>query len=501
MPLPLLTLAFTVILWNNSFAQDCNNPLLKLFNFTRLTAPQAGASYPYCTNLKNGLACCSNTTVAGFQTLANNLISNIQSIAGKRDSYMNQLNDQFTQQYQAANLILQQYSSQVADIIDSHPEIGYPLQNQLYLFQIYSNELLRLDGTFTSALQKYQRARVVCFSALVELQASMWCLACDATYSAQGVHPDGSINISSTVCDTIQNSCAPFTVQGDLFNALYQAQQSYNRVRNLAQYLALYKANGNVLPDYVIHDDIYKPQNNIQKTVDTPPGCNANNCSWQCQNLFSPEFIMNQTLVGSGGGIIGGSDVILQAIGLGASAYYGTDSADQPAASNNEVSEYVITYEENVEEAVVLNISTTPDGESIIENNFAEENSEIHEIEAENSHTGVPIDPANIDDILIAAIESTNEAIAMLTNQTDGLSQSSQSTLILVVTTGYWTPSITTSGVAINIAPDPAGITKLGTNGGATAGVIVDSSGSQNEEVIEPLTGEAGETIFDPNWQ
>jgi len=484
-----LTLTLIFILWNNSFAQDCNNPLLKVFNFTKLTAPQAGSSYPYCTNLKNGLACCSNTTVAGFQTLVNNLIDNIQSIAGERDSYMNQLNNEFTQQYQAANIILQQFNDQIAEIIRSNPAIGYPLQNQLYLFQIYSNELLRLDGAFISALRSYQRARVVCFSALVEIQASMWCLACDATYAAQGVHPDGSINVSSTVYETIQSSCVPLTLQGDLFNALYQAQQSFERVRNLAQYLAVYKASGYILPEYLIHDDIYKPKNTTQQTVMTPAGCNVNNCTWQCENLFSSQFIMNQTLVGSGAGIIGGNDVILQAIGLGAlsvSSEIG-EFIDQPEVSNNEI----VISEDNMENT---ENSMAEAGISFIE---ADETENINKTEA-------VIGNSDINSLLIAAIESTNEAIAMLTNQTDGLNSSPQSSLILVVTTGYWIPSITTSGLTINVSPDPAAISGLGSNDGSTPGIIVEIGGSQNEEVVREVEAdfeESGETIFDPNWQ
>jgi len=487
--LPLMLTLLIFIFWDNSFAQDCNNPLLKVFNFTKLTAPQAGSSYPYCTNLKNGLSCCSNTTVAGFQTLVNNLINNIQSIAGERDSYMNQLNNEFTQQYQAANIILQQFNEQVAEIIGSNPRIGYPLQNQLYLFQIYSNELLRLDGAFTSALQSYQRARVICFSALVEIQASMWCLACDATYAAQGVHPDGSINVSSTVYETIQSSCVPLTLRGDLFNALFQAQQSYERVRNLAQYLAVYKASGYILPDYLIHDDIYKPKNTTQQTVMTPAGCNANNCQWQCDNLFSAQFIMNQTLVGSGAGLIGGNDVILQAIGLGAlsvSSEIGIP-VDRPEASNNEI----VDLEDNVGNII---------GNLDLENSMAEAETD----EAENQHSGTTIENSDINSLLMAAIESTNEAIAMLTNQTDGLNSSPQSTLILVVTTGYWMPSITTSGLTINISPDPASISGLGSNGGATPGIIVESGGSQNEEVVKEVEAnieDSGEIIFDPNWQ
>jgi len=485
-----LSLAIIIILWNSSFAQDCNNPLLQVFNLPKLTAPQAGSSYPYCTNLQNGLACCSNTTVAGFQAKVNNLIANIQSIAGKRDTYMDELNTEFTKQYQAANLMLQQYSSQVADIVRSHPQVGYPLQNQLYLFQIYSSELLRIDGAFNSALRNYQRARVTCFSALVEIQAAMWCLACDATYAAQGVHPDGSLNVSSTVCETIQNSCVPFATQGDIFNALYQAEQSYQRIRDLTKYLAAYETNGGYLPDYTVENDIYKPQDTIEQTVVTPGGCNSNNCRWQCENLFSPQFLMNQTLVAHGAGMIGADDVILQAIGLNAMG-----------------SMSVLSVEESDENEDNDESDSSLPTESVISEETSLETKELHtRMNSTNitndGKSGILINGGDVDNILIAAIESTNEAIALLTNQTDGLTQSPQSSLILVVTSGYWTPSITTSKLAISIAPDPAGVSGLGTNTASTSGVVVESVGSQNEESVgDDVIAENEEVKLNPGWQ
>ncbi len=483
----LLTLSFalTIILWNSSFAQDCNNPLLQVFNFTKLTAPQAGSSYPYCTNLQNGLSCCSNTTVAGFQTKVNNLIANIQSIAGKRDTYMDELNTEFTNQYQTANIKLQQFSSQVADIVRSHPQVGYPLQSQLYLFQIYSSELRRIDGVFTSALRSYQRARVTCFSALVEIQAAMWCLACDATYAAQGVHPDGSLNVSSTVCETIQNSCLSFATQGDVFNALYQAEQSYQRVRGLTKYLLAYETNGGYLPDYTVENDIYKPQETTEQTVVTPGGCNSNNCTWLCDNLFSAEFIMNQTLVAHGAGIIGANDVLLQAIGLNAMGSMSVLSVEEEEDENEEENS-----PSNNEEMTLQTEEFSPrmNGTNV----------------TNDGKSGIVIDGGNVDNILIAAIQSTNEAIALLTNQTDGLAQSSQSSLILVVTSGYWTPSITTSRLSINVVPDPSGVSGLGTSSGSTSGIVVDDTGSQNEEVVvndDDETVEDEEAINNPGWQ
>jgi len=141
-------------------------------------------------------------------------------------------------------------------------------------------------------------------------------LACDPNYASIGVQPDGSVNTSPEVCTSIQQSCASYLNRTNYFNPLFQAGQAYQRLVNLTRYLRDYKNNNHVIAqDVVLENDILFPTNDTQRTSAVPQNCTNETCDWQCSNFFSPSFVLNESIVANGGGILGGDDVNYTAIG------------------------------------------------------------------------------------------------------------------------------------------------------------------------------------------
>jgi len=311
--LPILIASF---LLQSLLAQDCNNPLLGVFNITGLPTPQSGADLPYCGNLQSGTTCCSVDTVAGFQYLVNNLTANLQGIAALKDDYINQLNNNFTNQFQQAANDIQQFSDDIANLVSVDADIGNTFQDQYNLFQSISQELNDIASNFNNSLSIYQQDRAACFSTLLQIQSSAWCLACDPNYANEGVQANGTINPDASICSVIQTNCTGFTLQSDYFSPLFQAQQVFNRLVNISSYIQNFTNGNNIIPDIVLNNDVYNPLNYIEQSVSLPAQCNTSNCTWLCNSLFSPQFLLNIPLVADGAGLVGGRDIQLDPIGV-----------------------------------------------------------------------------------------------------------------------------------------------------------------------------------------
>lgn len=286
-----------------------------MFNITGLSTPQNGTDLPFCGNLQNGTTCCSADTVAGFQYLVNNLTANLQGIAALKDDYINQLNNNFTNQFQQAANNIQQFSDDIANLVTVNVSIGNTFQDQYNLFQSISQELNDIASNFNNSLSTYQQDRAACFSTLLRIQSSAWCLACDPNYANEGVQTNGTINPDPSICSAIQTNCTGFTLQSDYLSPLFQAQQVYSRLVNLTSYIQNFTSGNNIIPNIVLNNDVYNPLNYIQQTVSLPDQCNTSSCMWLCNSLFSPQFLLNIPLVADGAGIVGGRDIQLDSIG------------------------------------------------------------------------------------------------------------------------------------------------------------------------------------------
>lgn len=311
---------FSFILVSTFFAyllaQDCNNPLLNVFNLTGLQAPEPGNGLPFCSNLQNGQTCCSAETVQTFQTRLDNLTSSLQALAGDRDVYMTELFANYSNDFQSVADDLTDFSEDIDILQRDDPELGNEVRYQYNGLNRIARALDNIDDHFRSNVQEYQQRRTACFNTILQVQSSAWCLACDPTYASIGVQPDGSVNTAPEVCNSIQQSCAPYLDRTGYFNPLFQAGQAYQRLVNLTRYLRDYKNNNHVIPqDVVLENDILVPVNDTQRTSAIPPNCTNETCDWQCSNFFSPSFVLNESIVANGGGILGGDDVNYTAIG------------------------------------------------------------------------------------------------------------------------------------------------------------------------------------------
>jgi len=295
---------------------DCNNPLLDVFNFTRLSTPLKGDTLPYCLNLQISQTCCSNETVEHFQVSLDYLANELQKLAQEKDIYLSQLHANLTEKFQKVNSKLQDFLDDIFDIVKNDPNVGNPIQSEFYLFQSFSSKLKVIGDSFDQSLQSYQQAREKCFNAILQIQASAWCLACDPMYEMQGVKSDGTVNASAEVCNKIQNNCANYVYQSNSLNPLYQAQQAYQRLNDLVSYLSEYRNYNNQISPIPLDYFKFHPTDPIQQTNSISPRCNATNCTWLCSNIFSPQFVLNMTLLAYGSGMIGKDDLNLQPIGV-----------------------------------------------------------------------------------------------------------------------------------------------------------------------------------------
>jgi len=291
-------------------AQDCNNPLLTTFGLEGLETPQVGEGLPFCSNLQNGQTCCSFQTIESFQTRLDNLTTSLQDLAGQRDVYLTELFANYSDSFQRAEDDLTDYSDEVSRIRRTDPALGDEIRSQYRDIERISRALDNIDERFRSSVREYQQSRTNCLNTVLKIQSSAWCLACDANYASIGVQPDGSVNSSPQVCNAIMQNCSAYVEQTDFLNPLFQAQQAYQRLLNLTNLLRDYKRNNFVLPENVTLDnDIFVSENDTERTSGLPPNCTNGTCEWQCSNFFSPDLVLNNSIVSNGGGVIGGDDI------------------------------------------------------------------------------------------------------------------------------------------------------------------------------------------------
>jgi len=300
-----------------SSAQSCDNPLLKVYGLEGLDSPVSGAGLLYCGNLQNGQTCCSNATVVQLQVMLNNVTSTLQALAGERDIYIAQLDHNYTSQFQDKVSDLTDLTDEISDIQKDNAEVGDPIHTQFLSLRQLGSELNDIsdDDTFKKDFIDMQNKRVTCFTTLLQIQAEAYCLACDPNWATQGVSTNGSITSASALCTTIQDACAPYTAAMDKFNPLFQAQQAYQRLVDLINYLKVYHEHKSII-NATISDDIPTYTNATQRTNSEPTGCDEDSCTWQCSNLFNGSFVMNTSIVGNGGGVIGMGDIAYPDLGV-----------------------------------------------------------------------------------------------------------------------------------------------------------------------------------------
>jgi len=324
-------------------AQDCNNPLLDVFNLTSLDKPTSIQGLPFCPELQNGTTCCSNSTVRGLQERLDNLTAAIQELAGDRDIHIAQLNENFTKRYEEVADSLRKRGDDVEKIQAINATIGDPIRIQYDSLNLIDEELHQIiywgdqddcsyryfrkrhciltsvkhDDNYKQFFVEYQIQRTVCLKKLLEVQASIYCLACNPNYASLGVRSDGSINRVESICKVIQENCAPMLYRAGRFNPIYQAEQSMQRLIDLTNYLnAFHDTDRTFIINVTYSGGVPHYTEPIQRTNSLPDGCNQTSCPWQCSNFFSPQFVMNKTVVANGGGIIGGADVYFPDIGV-----------------------------------------------------------------------------------------------------------------------------------------------------------------------------------------
>jgi len=296
-------------------AQSCNNPLLQVYNVTGLAAPTSSEGIAFCGNIENN--CCSNTTVIGLQNKLTQLTNTLQTLAGQRDIIIAQLDHNYTSQFQDKVSDLTDLTDEIGDIQKANAAVGDPIHTQFLSLRQLGSELNDIsdDDNFKKDFIDMQNKRVICFTALLQIQAEAYCLACDADWETNGVFANGTINSADAVCSIIQNACAPYTAAMDKFNPLFQSQQAYQRLVNLINYLKVFHEHKSII-NATISDDIPAFTNATERTNSQPPGCDDDTCPWQCTHLFNGSFVMNTTVVGSGGGVVGGGDVAYPDLGV-----------------------------------------------------------------------------------------------------------------------------------------------------------------------------------------
>lgn len=310
--LPIFVMAFLAC----TSAQSCNNPLMSVFNITGLSAPAPAEGLAYCGNTQSGNTCCSNSTVLGLQNMLTELTNTLQALAGERDIYIAQLDHNYTSDFKDRVSDLTDLTDEIGDIQNANAAVGDPIHTQFLSLRQLGDNLISDDDDFKKAFVDMQNKRVICFTALLQIQAEAYCLACDPDWASQGVSSNGAINSAPAVCQIIQDSCAPYTAAMDKFNPFFQSQQAYQRLVNLIDYLKVYREHNSII-NATISDDIPVFTNATERTNSQPENCDGDNtCEWQCQHLFSSSFVMNTTIVANGGGIVGGGDVAYPNLGV-----------------------------------------------------------------------------------------------------------------------------------------------------------------------------------------
>jgi hypothetical protein len=326
MKISLVILSFA--LFASVLSQDCNNPLLSAYNLTALDQPQSGQGLQWCSNLQSGQTCCSNDTVNQLQGLLQDLIDSLENETAARDQGLVGLRNNLIDSYQDAVSDLTDNDDQLNNLNNSNSAVGNEIRTQWSQFRNITEDLSDLDdddlndrdndpndntdddNDFFLYLQNLQVARSSCLNALVGVQASLWCLACDANWASQGVDSNGTVTLSDDAVSSLTQSCYNYTLWSQVFNPLLIANQTIQRVRNLNDYLRNYRNDNSVLQNNNITNDVYQPVNANEKTVVLPSNCSNTSCPWQTLLLLSGGSI-NQEIAANGAGVVGGADAFL----------------------------------------------------------------------------------------------------------------------------------------------------------------------------------------------
>jgi len=353
-----LTFAIALVLLALASAQNCDNPLLQVFNLEGLNSPISVSNSSVCRNLQENQSCCSANTLLTFQGLIDSMTSSLQKLAGSRDIYIAQLNSNYTDRYRDQVSDLTDYDGDINDIQDANAAVGDPIKTQYESFKQLSSELNDIDDSdnYKSDFVDMQNKRVTCLTTLLQFQAEILCLACDPTWESQGVAANGTVTAAAAVCNTIQEACAPFSAAMDKFNPLYQAQQTYNRLVGMTDWVKFYHDN-DVFPNATLSGDVFNSTNATERTNTFPANCSEDSCTWQCGALFSGSFELNQTVAANGAGIIGGGDFVLPDIGVTVQTPSGTRRLQQSTGTwNPDLTNSQITVAIVADPAAVTNL-------------------------------------------------------------------------------------------------------------------------------------------------
>ena len=486
-----LSILITFALFISTWTQDCNNPLLDVYNLTGLTSPESGSALMYCSNLQNGQTCCSADTVSSFQSLLDNTKAQLQALTGARDQYLVQLRNNYLGQFEQLTDSLQSYTSDIPTITAENSTLGGNLTNETNTFIDISNSLNNIDNDFNGALQQYQAARATCFENLLEVQSSAWCLACDPDYAASGVLANGTIAFSNDICTAISTACYPFLQAADGFNPLIRARESYSRLQDLTNYLAEFDTTS-AIPNRTIDASSWTSTNATELTVAIPSGCDsASNCPWQCDNLF-PGGVLNQTVAASGAGVLGGNDVDFGTLGFvvvpndtntnnAANATNDANSNTTDATNNTTTNATNTTNDATNSTAPNDANSTTTDATNSTTTNAANTTNDANSNTTDTTNSTAP-------NATIATARRRNVTSRRTARNRRTASNSTGKRLLQSTNQGTWSPNLGATGLDTAVIPDPEGIFAVNSNGVIEEESVVTSEAESNQEAESNVT-------------
>ena len=450
-----------------SLAQNCNNPLLDIYNLTGLSAPQSGSGLPFCQNLQNGQTCCSAATVGTFQGLINDLANQLQSAASTRDLYLADIRNNYLAQYQSLAGVLQSYAGDIPAISAQNSALGNNLTTDSTTLTDVSNRLTGINNDFNNALRDYQSTRVECFEDLLQVQASAWCLACDPNYANNGVRADGTITFSNDLREEVSGNCYDFLEAAERFNPLIRARQSLERLQNLTEYMAAFRSSG-AIPDTVLpRTFINSSTSPAQRTVGIPTGCvDDDNCVWQANNLF-PRGILNQTIAANGAGVVGGADLTFDQLGVinntAVAPANSTEEAIVAPANGTAAAVAPSDADNNTNATAGQNATATNDTAAAAAPSGADNDNNTNTTAGQNATTAndtTAVAPSGADN-------DTNTTAGQNTTAADNTDNNNSSRLLQNAAQSAWSPDLDNTGLVYTIVADPAGV--LAANPATTA--------------------------------
>lgn len=179
--------------------------------------------------------------------------------------------------------------------------------DMMSLFTNLQSSVAELTSTVQKAstnLINFQNTRATCVNSLLNLQASIWCLACDPNAATKGYDDStGILSISNDVCTRIKGDCYPYVVSSELQNSAFDAQKVITFLSKMSELI-----KSNVTATGIASALSYSGT----EAADRPANCtSAAGCDWICTKLFTNGFINQQRLM-SGGDVSSSSKRILE---------------------------------------------------------------------------------------------------------------------------------------------------------------------------------------------